>query len=84
MKPILILILWILLTLYLLIERMAKALITIVILLWDFRIRRERYKFWKTISLLHFEFKTMKDYYQFKPIPFAEILNEWNNNVNSK
>lgn len=64
---------WILLTFYLIIERVIKFSIIIFFVIWNFKINNELYTYLKNIHLvmpigsnLIFEFKGLKKYYQFK------------------
>lgn len=77
MKYILILIGWVLLTVALVVERSLKAIASVLIFLWDFKIVKERYSFWYNIHMITpsvddtgecqvLKFKSLKEFYNVK------------------
>jgi hypothetical protein len=75
MKYIFIFIGWIFLTIYLIIEIGFKIAISILMTIWDFKFKKERYAIWQYIYIcipvifgmpIHGKFKTLSDYYMLK------------------
>jgi len=74
MKYVLLFIFYMLMTAFLIVERLVKAIATIIIFLWDFKIVKSRYVFWKYIEVPNlltqdgssWYFIGIKNYYKLK------------------
>jgi hypothetical protein len=84
MKYILISIAYALLSVYLIIERSAKILITVLIFLWALKIDKKRFSFWNKVHMITpfieiplIEFDGIKNYFLFNSSRYFHLKKGW-------